>query len=68
MKKFKIQNVSIQPMSRECQRDIKGGCFELNGCTVFYTRPPNAQDGDPCECAVNFTSGTIRGGLCCIDL
>ena len=66
MKKFKIQNLNIPQMPRESQRNIKGGCFDFDGCTPFYTRPHNAQDGDPCECAVNFSPGIIRNNMCCI--
>jgi len=65
MKKFKIQNLNIQEVSREDQRQIKGG-FGCSGCTDFFARGHDAGEGDPCEFAISGCLGTIQNGLCCV--
>ncbi|HAS46929.1 MAG TPA: hypothetical protein DCS93_40965 [Microscillaceae bacterium] len=65
MKKFKIQNLNIQEISRDAQRHINGGAGS-SGCTDFYARGRDAGEGDPCEFAFSGCVGTITNGLCCI--
>ncbi|HAS46928.1 MAG TPA: hypothetical protein DCS93_40960 [Microscillaceae bacterium] len=69
MKKFKIQNQSIQKLSRKDQQNILGGRPELFFCQ-YGCHASFIGDGD--ECIVPTLDGTvcrgiIQNNLCCIS-
>jgi len=70
MKKFKIQNLNIEQISREAQRKIQGGSTCYPGCYDFFTSQAGkeVEEGDLCEPGIFYAGcyGTIQNGQCCV--